>query len=146
MLTWDDAMSTGLPQIDAQHKEIIEKYNELSAALAHGSGMERVAAGELLDFLQFYSKWHFEREEQCMEEYQCPVAAANKEAHAEFIALFGSFYERWQESSMDPALVQQTYAELGRWIASHIMSVDSALLPCVKQEQSRQASASKGSS
>jgi hemerythrin len=141
MLTWDDSMSTGLPQIDAQHKEIIEKYNELSAALTHGSGAGRVAAGELLDFLQFYSVWHFEREERCMEEYRCPAAELNKQAHAQFIEMFGSFYERWQESSMDPELVQTTYAELGRWIASHIMSVDTALLPCVKQDQAARTSA-----
>ena len=75
-----------------------------------------------------------------MEEYRCPAAAANKEAHAEFIALFGSFYERWQGASMDPDLVQSTYAELGKWIANHIMSVDTALLPCVRQEQAQQAS------
>lgn len=141
MLSWDDSMSTGLDQIDAQHREIIERYNELSAALTRGSGADRLAAGELLDFLQFYSVWHFEREEQCMEAYRCPAAHVNKEAHAEFITLFGDFYERWQQSSMDPALVQETYAELGRWIASHIMSVDTALLPCVRQEEARRASA-----
>lgn len=93
MITWDDSMSTGLPNIDAQHKEIIEKYNELDEALAQGSGRARTVAGELLDFLQFYSAWHFEREEKCMEEYKCPAAEANKQAHAEFTVIFGQLYE-----------------------------------------------------
>jgi hemerythrin len=25
MIAWDDSMTTGLPEIDAQHKEIVEK-------------------------------------------------------------------------------------------------------------------------
>lgn len=132
MITWDDSMSTGLPQIDAQHQEIIERYNELSVALARGSGADRVAAGEMLDFLQFYSTWHFEREEKCMDEYRCPVAQTNREAHAEFIAMFGDFYERWQVSTMSWELVRSTYAELGRWIENHIRGIDTALLVCVK--------------
>ena len=132
MITWDDSMSTGLPQIDAQHQEIIERYNELSVALAQGSGADRLAAGEMLDFLQFYSTWHFEREENCMEEYRCPAAQANKAAHAQFIEMFGDFYQRWQTSSMSWELVQSTYAELGDWIENHIRGVDSALSLCVK--------------
>jgi hemerythrin len=36
MIIWDDSMTTGLPEIDAQHKEIIEKFNEFSEAVASG--------------------------------------------------------------------------------------------------------------
>ena len=90
-------------------------------------------AGDILDFLQFYAVWHFEREDKCMEQYKCPAAEANKQAHAEFIDKFGQFYEQWQESVMDWELVQQTYVELGDWIENHIRRVDAQLLPCVKK-------------
>lgn len=133
MIAWDDSMSTGLPNIDAQHKEIIGKYNELAEAMAEGKGADRRVAGELLDFLQFYSKWHFEREEECMEEYRCPAAAANKKAHAEFMAMFGQLYEQWWATSMDPRLVQATFERVGQWIVTHIQRVDSQLLACVRE-------------
>jgi hemerythrin len=126
-------MSTGLPNIDAQHKEIIDKYNELAEALAQGGGIDRIVAGELLDFLQFYSAWHFEREEKCMEEYKCPAAEANKQAHAEFMVIFGQLYEEWWSTTMDPALVQETFTKVGEWIENHILRVDAQLLPCVRE-------------
>ena len=133
MITWDDSMSTGLPNIDAQHKEIIEKYNELAEALAQGSAAARSVAGELLDFLQFYAAWHFEGEEKCMEEYKCPVAKANRQAHAEFLVMFGRLYEEWWSATMDPELVQETFTKVGEWIVNHIQRVDTQLLPCVRE-------------
>jgi hemerythrin len=132
-LTWDESMSTGLPQLDAHHREIFAKYNELSEALTRSGGASRAATSELLDFLQFYAAWHFEREEACMEHYGCPVAEANRRAHAYFITVFGQLYEQWQETDTDMALVRQTYAELGDWIANHIRRIDTQLAPCVNE-------------
>jgi hemerythrin len=133
MLIWDESMTTGQPNLDAQHQELFERYNRLSEALKQGSGSVRTATGEMLDFLQFYAAWHFEREEECMEEHRCPFAEANKNAHAQFIEMFGQFYEQWQESDTDMALVRQTYEELGNWIENHIMRIDTQLLTCAKK-------------
>ena len=132
MITWDDSMSTGLPEIDGQHKELIERYNTFAEALAR-DGFIIAEAGDLLDFLQFYAVWHFEREEHCFEQYQCPIAAANKEAHAQFIEMFGQFYEQWQQHGMDSQLIEETYGELGTWIENHIRRLDTQLLPCLKE-------------
>jgi hemerythrin len=131
MITWDDSMSTGLPDIDAQHKEIIEKFNQFSEAISGRKGTR--VAGDILDFLQFYAVWHFEREEKCMEQYQCPVAETNKQAHAEFVAKFGSFYEQWQNSTMDSELAHRTFWELGDWIENHIRGVYTQLRLCIKK-------------
>jgi hemerythrin len=133
MITWDNSMATGLSDLDAQHREIIKKFNEFSEALWCPNGMDRQVAGEVLDFLQFYALWHFEREEKCMERYHCPAAAVNKHAHAEFIKKFGGFYEQWQAGGMDLKLVRETYLELEKWIVTHIRQVDTELYPCVKR-------------
>jgi len=133
MINWDDSMATGLPELDAQHKEIIKKFNEFSEAVSRGKGRDRDVAGDILDFLQFYTAWHFEREEKCMTQYGCPVAKANKQAHAEFIGKFGRFYEQWQEVGMDPELVRETYQELALWIVNHIRRMDTQLYVCVKK-------------
>jgi hemerythrin len=129
MITWDESMTTGVPKIDAQHKKLIAKYNEFYAAVTDGSG--RIIISEILDFLQFYATWHFGEEEACMNDYQCPVAQANKQAHAYFVALFGQFYEDWQQSSLDADEVQAACTKLGDWIDNHIRRVDTQLYPCV---------------
>jgi hemerythrin len=134
MITWDDSMTTGLSNLDAQHREIIGKLNELSEALAGGQDRARVA-GEILDFLQFYAAWHFEREEALMEQYQCPIAETNKKEHVKFVERFGQFYEQWQTASMDLELVNKTHAELANWIANHILQVDTQLYAYVKNQE-----------
>ncbi len=130
MIIWDESMSTGLPQLDAQHLELIAKFNELDVAI--GTRDAKAIAENVLDFLQFYAAWHFEREEECMEKYECPIAANNKLAHAEFLDRFGRFYTQYQESSIDAQIVQDTYRELSRWIEQHIRQTDTQLRPCVK--------------
>jgi hemerythrin len=131
MITWDESMSTGVPLIDAQHKMLFQKFNEFSEAISDVTSRE--AAAETLDFLQFYATWHFRREEKCMDEYQCPVAAQNKQAHAEFLATFDGFYEKWQNGTITPELVRETHRELESWLVNHIGHTDTQLRQCVEK-------------
>ena len=121
MIIWDsETMSTGVPEIDSQHKKLFEKFNEFSEAIASKKSME--AAGDILDFLQFYAKWHFGQEENCMNEYKCPVAAQNKQAHADFVKKFSEFYTEWQTGTMTPELANNTYIELEQWLLHRILN------------------------
>ena len=129
MITWDDEMTTGVMKLDRQHKKLIEKYNELYEAIDQGRGREVI--GEILDFLEFYADWHFGEEETCMDQYQCPVARRNKQAHAEFLLLFGEFHTQWQISTLNKQQVQDACAELGAWIENHIRRVDAQLASCL---------------
>lgn len=131
MITWNESMSTGIPQIDEQHKMLFQKFNEFSAAMSDNL-TARETAGDVLDFIQFYATWHFGQEEQCMHDYRCPVAEKNKQAHAEFINTFHRFYTQWQEGTMTAALATQTYTELENWLVNHILKTDTQLRPCVK--------------
>lgn len=128
-IVWNETLSTGIPYIDSQHKELIENFNKLSEAVKQGKG--RQETGALLDFLQFYAQWHFEREEHCMDEHRCPAAAANKAAHRYFIRRFSWLYEQYQRSDVNPQIVRETLADLEAWIIGHIMKVDAQLKPCV---------------
>ena len=130
MLTWTEAMSTGVSLLDAHHRMLIEKFNELAVSLDAGEdGREKT--GEVLDFLQFYAEYHFRREEQCMTEHRCPAAVNNAEQHRLFLQLFGAFYENWQNGTLTRELAQQTRQELSLWIREHIMNTDRALHSCV---------------
>jgi len=129
MIEWSDALSTGMPYIDAQHKELIAHFNELSDAVVRGKGREET--GALLDFLQFYAQWHFEREEHCMDEYRCPAAATNKAAHRYFVQRFNWLYEQYQRSDVNPHTVKDTLSDLEAWIVGHILKVDTRLKPCL---------------
>jgi hemerythrin len=111
MIVWDETMSTGDHRLDAQHRMLFQKFNEFSAIIER-RGEVREAAGEVLDFLQFYAIWHFGQEEDCMHRASCPAAASNKNAHAEFSRMFGEFYTRWQENTMDLEMALETHTRL----------------------------------
>ncbi len=129
MLLWDDSLATGVPEIDVQHRELLQHFNDFTEALVQGRG--RVETGQMLDYLQFYAQWHFEREEKCMEAYRCPVAAANKTAHQQFLTRFSQLYEQYQASDVDFQVVAQTFWDLQKWFIQHIRGVDYHLNTCV---------------
>jgi hemerythrin len=66
-----------------------------------------------------------------MDEYRCPVAAENKDAHAKFREQFGSFYQEWQSGNLSPTLAEETYKELENWLLYHIARTDTRLRSCV---------------
>ncbi len=133
MITWDDSLSTGLPNIDDQHKELIEHFNILLEAVEQGRGREET--GKILDFLTFYAEWHFEREERCMDEYNCPAAEENKTAHEYFRVKFGQLCRRYQESDTDDEIIHDTVRELAVWFVNHISRIDTKLNRCVPGHQ-----------
>jgi hemerythrin len=132
-ILWDESMATGLAEIDGQHKELLEKLNELSEAIEQRKG--RQTAGELLDFLQFYAAWHFEREEACMEKYHCPLANANKQGHQEFLRRFGELHQLYEETGLDTAAAQEVYRRLLDWVVNHILRIDTSLAVCVPDSE-----------
>jgi hemerythrin len=125
MIVWDDSMSTGVAMIDEQHKMLFQSFNDFSEALSQITARE--AAGEVLDFLQFYAVWHFQEEEKEMERFQCPAAEANKRAHAEFIRIFNQFYDQWQTGIMTSELAVSSYEQLEKWLVDHVMGIDTQL-------------------
>lgn len=128
MITWNETLATGNARVDAQHKALLEKFNDLSVVFSGTSNAKiRLAAGEVLDYLLFYARWHFEQEELIMAEVHCPLAELNKSEHRDFLKRIGDFYLQWQTGNMDLELARNAYAAMEQWVVHHITHVDSAL-------------------
>ena len=126
MFEWNSAMTTGASDIDEQHRELINKFNELVEIEASRADRKTIAG--ILDFLQHYAEWHFNTEEQIMDQYQFHLAEENKKAHNEYRVKFGKLYEQWQNTTgSDTAVLHDTIVELTRWIVNHILTVDNEL-------------------
>jgi hemerythrin len=125
MITWNESMSTGNARLDFQHEVLFGKFNELNAAIESDTpGVELQTASDILDFLEFYTEWHFSQEEQVMRERNNPAAAQNIQEHAAFQTRFAQFHERWLNSEMDRSMAVRIQDELARWIRDHILRVD----------------------
>ena len=126
---WSDALSTGNKATDVQHKYLIEIINELAEAIE--TGKAALSVNKILNLLQYYTEWHFQREEMCMERHRCPAFAANKDAHKQFIDTFLKFKEEFSSSGGSEDIALRMYHTLVAWLVNHIQKIDSQLAPCV---------------
>ncbi len=133
MIIWDDSLTTGLSDIDDQHKELIQNFNNLLEAIDQGK--DREETGKVLDFLTSYAESHFEHEERLMDEYDCPVAGANKKAHEYFRTKFGQICKRYHEADANVGIIHDTVWELAKWFLNHILIIDTKLHACVPSDQ-----------
>jgi len=128
-LVWDDALTTGDTEIDAQHKFLIDKFNELGDAIQDGPGIDSI--NKILGVLRYYADWHFGREEDCMESYHCPAAKTNKIAHEVFMEKTSRYQKEYELSDNSKELALHIHAELSDWIINHILAVDGQLYHCI---------------
>jgi hemerythrin len=130
LIQWSEKYCTGVDSIDDQHRELINQLNRLHEAITSSLGKEVIS--EILDFAGEYAVKHFAHEESCMDRYQCPVAAQNKQAHQKFIERFGEIREQLAKKEPDAASVLAVYKELRDWIHSHILKIDTNLKSCAQ--------------
>ncbi len=119
---WTDRLSTGVPTIDIQHKELVTAMNDLADAIEQGRGASRIK--QLIVFMKYYAEWHFEHEESCAKKYQCPLAEVNHRAHEQFIGLFEELQQQYRHSQADESVAVMIHGKLADWLVNHIMKID----------------------
>ena len=132
---WDEkTMGTGVPEIDAQHQELIRRLQRLLAALKEGRGEHEIR--DTLDFVGQYAAWHFGQEEECMQRDQCPVVASARSAHKHFLESFRDLSERVKAEGPKMSLTIRAERELADWVRHHIIRIDTQIKKCVQERAS----------
>jgi len=124
-VAWSDALCTGNRAIDNQHKYLIDIINDLADAIE--SGQTAQSMKKIVNLLQYYTEWHFCKEEDCMERLKCPVAARNKQAHAQFIEAFLGFRSELEAGGDSSEIATRMYKTLTSWLVQHIQGIDANL-------------------
>ena len=134
--TWEESMRTGDEVCDAQHKELIRRLNLLLHAMYKGQPAPQVES--MLDFLASYVVQHFSREETLMDQVHCPLAAANRNAHTEFLRRLKILREQPVNKESTAALVAvKMLRDLSEWLVQHIRSIDARMLPYVEAAEGK---------
>jgi hemerythrin len=132
LLHWSVVYETGHPEIDKQHKTIIDSMNQL-----HEAVMDRKKGdvlSEMMAFLDDYIRDHFSYEELCMREFQCPRAKENREAHAEFKKRVADMKALLNKTEPDYSMMIDFYYEMVYWIKDHILEIDQGNFICVRKQ------------
>jgi hemerythrin-like metal-binding protein len=136
MITWSPRLETGHAQIDAEHRELIEKLAVLKQVIEAGAGRERIV--ELINLLQRYVLGHFAREETHMHRTGCPAYEENRTAHRVFERKLEGWLELLTTGSVPVSLLLDVHRESSAWIEAHILKCDCQLRSCRLPEKNNQ--------
>lgn len=132
---WNDNFNTGVPQIDEQHRRLVELLNRLASHVAYQSNLP--AIHNIIDQLADYAVYHFQAEEAIWHQYlpEDLLETQHKTVHHSFIETVVRL--KTEQTSKPPLeLIEEILAFLTRWLAAHILESDRHLAAIVLALQS----------
>lgn len=131
-MPWKPELSVGIEMIDEQHQVWFEKAEKLFEEGKKGKAKEYI--GELLDFLEDYTKKHFADEEAYMKKISYPQYDIQKEAHTNFIAKLEKIKEDFNSSGGNIAVIIAANKMVIDWLTNHISKMDKQIAEFVKNK------------
>ncbi|ESQ12408.1 MAG TPA: hypothetical protein DDY14_05940 [Chromatiaceae bacterium] len=119
-LTWDSTLSVEIPEIDEDHRRLVDLYNLLNHAVADGESTAYVEA--LTEELVACTIWHFRHEERLMLKYDYDGLAEHRSEHADLIASVKELQQKLHEQRK--ALSNEEILFLEHWLVGHIFGAD----------------------
>lgn len=127
-VTWSDAISVGLDEIDDQHKVLVKILNEMYAARMEGKGATVI--GNVLDELIEYAAGHFAYEEKAMQESNYSGYDAHKKSHDNIVGQILEYKKNFDKGDFSSSGELMDF--LKNWLIKHIQGVDTKYVPSLK--------------
>ncbi len=119
-LNWDKTLSVEVPEIDEDHRRLVELYNLLSEAVAGAEAAEYINA--IAEELIACTVWHFRHEERLMLKYGYEARREHKDEHEELIVSVVGLQQRLRKAGK--SVSPEEVAFLERWLMEHIYGAD----------------------
>ncbi len=121
-MPWTPNLSVGVQAIDDQHKVWFEKAEKLFEAGKNQQAKEYI--GELLGFLEDYTKKHFADEEKYMQSISYPEINMQKQAHASFTGQLAKIRTDYEKSGNNILVILNANQLVVNWLTQHISTMD----------------------
>ncbi len=117
---WNDSYSVGIESIDNDHKKLLGMINQLQTASHYSTddGMVDEILNELVD----YTKYHFNREENMLQEHNYPEFGVHKQQHEAMIAQVSTFIDEYRVHNS--RTIDDVVQYLKSWLINHINGCD----------------------
>ena len=124
-LNWDNDLSTGIENIDNQHKELFDRINQLLLAMKEGKARDEIM--QTLNFLEEYVIKHFTEEEMIQKKNDYPKYNIQHEQHEQFKNELKKLRETFASKGTSSLLVLNVQKEMSTWWRNHITELDKDL-------------------
>ena len=133
-LEFEQSLVTGNDMIDAQHKELIGKIDDLLTFCEETK--EKVKAIKMLGYLAEYTEFHFSAEEKLQEEISYPQIEEHRKAHAEFKKVIEELHDMLEEEEgPTEEFVFAVRKNVVNWLFEHIKEMDRELAEYIRDNQ-----------
>lgn len=144
-IEWSERMATGMAQIDAQHRYLLDTLCEANTRLLD-DGNDALLA-EIAKRLLNYAIMHFETEEKLMQRYgyaaaHPDVARAHIAQHREFSRQIVAIRDQLREKRHVSSIEVLKY--LNAWLRQHVLGIDPLLGAFVRNAQAQESDAQVG--
>ena len=122
-MEWISDYQHGIIWQDLQHRQLVDKMNELLESII--SGRDKEAFFETVKFVREYTTSHFRTEEMYMQTWEYPHREAHVREHRGFIDDFNSYLSKciYHESESSAELINK----LTTWFFNHTQTTDKKL-------------------
>ena len=122
---WKKEYELGIPQIDEQHKKLVEIAGKLYDALNGDAEKYEASFEGILKEFGDYTVYHFSTEEALIEKEGYPSLSSHKLAHQNFIMELNNQNRKLAKESADPiADGFRFYDYVLSWLLTHIAKAD----------------------
>jgi hemerythrin len=123
-LKWSELWNIGVPEVDAQHRQLVEQIAALAEAtkLGRPDGLQQT-----IDFLGKYVVDHFGTEERLMREHDYHRYPQHKAEHDALVADWGGIRGQYLSEGATAQLFIALNLRLANWLTNHVFSTDKDL-------------------
>jgi len=125
MITLTKDMETGVPLIDSQHRELVDRINAVTAMGTKSTSVEETK--RTLDLLGNYIVTHFNDEEELQKKAGYPKYKEHQAQHKYYINEFQKLKQEFEKNGSSPKFTLELSNSIIAWIVRHIKSEDVAL-------------------
>jgi hemerythrin len=122
MVTLSKDMEVGVLEIDAQHKELVDRLNALMS-MGHDAASKEETQ-KTIDLLEEYIVKHFADEEELQRKNKYPEYESHKKMHELYIGEFQKLKKEFADNGHSLKFTMDLNNSLINWIVKHIKSAD----------------------
>ncbi len=122
--TWDESYNVNVPEIDAQHRGLVDLINNLHQVLMEEDDAGRLAGvkAQTVDALVEYGVKHFESEEVFMRSINYPYIEDHRKEHQAFITKVNEYREELKTAhAVHASRVMKIMTD---WLHDHLLTKD----------------------
>jgi len=131
-IKWDKSFDLGIPEFDAEHRELVETFNQLVEAWQAGGGFVEPAI--IINELTGKFRYHATREENLLADHGYPDLEDHRRDHDDFVRAFEDLERRiLADGALD--LKDGTLRALGDRLVRHTKGDDADAVAFLKEKR-----------